>query len=59
MATVTITEYDEAGNVVSVEETEIHTFESAAELEAYLNGDFADDYEDDIAAYDAAHGWEE
>ncbi len=48
MATVIITEFDDFGNVVSVTESEIHTFESAAEMSAYLDSAISD--------YDAANG---
>jgi len=57
---VTITEYDDDGNVVSVTESEIHAFESVAEMRAYLDGDFDDDIDsaldEHISDYDAAHG---
>ncbi len=48
MATVTIIEFDDFGNVVSETESEIHTFESVAEMSAYLDSAISD--------YDAANG---
>lgn len=48
MATVTILEFDDFGNLISETESEIHTFESAAEMSAYLDSAISD--------YDEANG---
>ena len=43
MATVTVTEFDDAGNVVDVVETEVYSFDSPEALKAFLDGGFEDD----------------
>lgn len=57
--TVTIIEFDGAGNVVSETESEVFSFESADELEKFLNGDYFDDDVDDIAEFDAGRNYSE
>ena len=56
---VTITEFDDAGNVVSVTETEVFTFDSPDALKAFLDSEIdaiADDFDGDDSLNSFADG---